>query len=431
MKSVKRFIKRILPVGLLSALLPLFHKLQAIFWCVIFGFPGRKLRVIAVTGTNGKTTTVSYIASILEAAGYSVGVNSTVYFQFGDKRVPNHENRTVTDPMKFNWLMRRMRMAKVDWVVLEITSHALDQQRTWGTPIEAAVITNLTPDHLNYHKTMENYALAKAQLLMKQPRYIALNIDDEWYDYFNQFPAVDQKMSYGAKNTADARITKARLSSGASNFTIVFDKTDALEFKTKLVGKFNVYNAAAAASITYLMHIDKAAIVAGVANLSGVQGRMQAVESDTPYSIIIDFAHTPDGLQNVLETLKNLTTNRLILVFGGTGNRDTERPLMGEIAARYADRIILTDDEPYEKDPAKLRQDVLKGIKKSGGASKTTEVDGRRNGIKRALSIAKRGDTVVITGMGDQEYMRIGDDYVPWNDLEEVTKILNAKKSKA
>ena len=425
MKSIKRVLKKLLPSWLYRPFLPLFHRLQAVFWSIIFLLPGRNLRVIAVTGTNGKTTTVSYIASILEHAGYKVGVNSTAFFQFGSKKVQNKDNRTVTDPMRFNWIMRRMHFARVDWVVLEVTSHALDQSRIWGTSIEAAVITNLTPDHLDYHGTMEEYAKAKAKLLKKNPKFIALNIDDKWYDHFNQYPAGDQKMSFGASKDADARITKAHLTSGKSKFTIAFDKTDIREFTSKLVGKFNVYNAAAAATITYLLHIDKQAIVTGIASLTGVSGRMQLVESTQPYSVIIDFAHTPDGLANVLETLKNTTKDRLILVFGGTGNRDTERPMMGEVAAKYADRIILTDDEPYHKLPADLRKDVLRGIAKAKGVSKTTEVDGRRNGIKRALSIAKRGDTVVITGMGDQEYMRIGDTYHPWNDLQVVNELLN------
>jgi UDP-N-acetylmuramoyl-L-alanyl-D-glutamate--2,6-diaminopimelate ligase len=151
---------------------------------------------------------------------------------------------------------------------------------------------------------------------------------------------------------------------------------------------------------------------------------MEPVEADTPFNILIDFAHTPDGLEKVLETLKQMTKERLILVFGGTGNRDIERPLMGEIAGRLADRIILTDDEIYHKDPAYLRADVLKGIETSKGAGKTTEVAHRREGIKKALQIAKTGDTVVITGMGDQEFTRVGDEYLPWNDRKVTLELL-------
>ncbi|MCP4166930.1 MAG: UDP-N-acetylmuramoyl-L-alanyl-D-glutamate--2,6-diaminopimelate ligase [Chloroflexi bacterium] len=427
MKSVKRVLKKIIPSGLFARLLPLFHKSQSVFYNLLFGFPGRKLKVIAVTGTNGKTTTVSYIASILQANGDKVGVSTTSYQQIGDKVYHNKENRTVADPLKVFWLLRRMRMARVDWVVLEVTSHALDQHRLWGVPIYAAVMTNLTQDHLDYHKTMENYAAAKAKLFENDVKFVALNADDEWFDYYNDIP-VQQKMSYGTSKNASAHLSNIKLTPSGSHFSLTLDHTVKLDFKSSLIGQFNVYNAAAAATIAYMFYIDKSAVVKGIAEMQTVPGRMEPIGADIPYNLIIDFAHTPDGLEKVLETLKDMTNGRLILVFGGIGNRDDgERPMMGEIAARFADRIILTDDEPYDKDVAWLRKDVMKGIKKGKGTGKTTEVDGRRNGIKKALDIAKKDDTVVITGMGDYDFVKVGDGYEPWNDKQAVVELLQEK----
>lgn len=423
MKKVKLLIKKLLPKRLFSKLLPTFHKLQSIFYNLLFWFPARKLNVIAVTGTNGKTTTVNYIASILMEAGYKVGVTTTSYTRIGKKVIHNKENRSVGDPLKVFWMLRRMRLARVKWVVMEVTSHALDQNRIWGVPIKAAVMTNLTQDHLDYHKTMDNYAAAKAKLFMKDPEVAVLNRDDEWFEYYDKID-VRQKMAYGTSSDATARITNAILSPTSSKFTLTLDHTFDMSFKTSLIGQFNVYNAAAAATVAYMLYIDRSAIVGGINKAKTVPGRMQTVDADLPFSLIIDFAHTPDGLEQVLSTLSEMTKQRLILVFGGTGNRDLERQTMGEIAAKYADRIILTDDEPYEKDPAFLRADVLKGIRKGKGVGKTTEVEGRREGIKKALQIAKKGDTVVITGMGDYDFMKVGDRYVPWNDMAETKKLL-------
>ena len=426
MRQVKKLLKKLIPAFLFKRLLPAFHTFQAMFYSAIFGFPAKKLKVIAVTGTNGKTTTVSYIVSILEAAGYKVGAATTSYSKIGNKIIHNKENRTVADPIKVFWLLRRMRWSRVDWVVLEVTSHSLEQNRLLGVPIEAAVITNLTQDHLDYHKTIENYAAAKAKLFEKDVKFNALNADDEWHDYYAKIPT-QHKMSYGTDAKSNARITSVKLTPKFSTFTIKLDHTVKLDFKTDLIGKFNIYNATAAITITYMLYIDKSAIVKGIKNMQTVPGRMEPIKADIPYSLIIDFAHTPDGLENVLETLKNLTKNRLIVVFGGTGNRNEERPIMGEIAAKYADRIILTDDEPYDKDPAELRAHVMEGIKAGKGVGKTTEVAGRKNGIKKALDIAKKDDTVVLTGMGDYDFMKVGDDYIPWSDKGAVLEILEEK----
>ncbi len=430
MSAMRRWLKKIIPTGLLRHILPAYHWLRGVLASVLYGFPARRMQIIAVTGTNGKTTTSSFIASILRSAGYRVGVSTTAYYQIGDKVTPNETNMTVTDPFKVQKMLAKMRAKRVDWVVLEVTAHGLQQFRLWGIPFKAAVVTNLTQDHLDYFGTMENYAAAKAKLLKMMPDSIVLNRDDEWFDYFNQFEAGQHKMSFGISEEADCRIEEAKLGAKGSTFKLTIDKTTEMKLATKLVGKFNVYNAVAAVAATYLLHVDKHHIGEGLLDLEAVPGRMETIDVGQSFSVIVDYAHTPDALQNLLETLSALTKRRVILVFGSCGDRDAlKRPGMGEIAAKLADRIILTDEEPYTEDPAAIRKQIYKGIKKvKGGESKCKEIASRRDGIAEAFKIARPDDTVVITGMGSQTYMTVGaGKKIPWDDREVAKELLKDK----
>ena len=257
-----------------------------------------------------------------------------------------------------------------------------------------------------------------------------LNRDDEWYDFFDKYPPKQNKISYGTTAEAESRIMDTKLKAKGSEFNLLVDKNIDLKLKTHLPGKFNVYNAAAAASAAYLLHFDKQDIIRGIGRLESVPGRMQYIDKGQNFNVVIDYAHTPDALKNLLETLAKLTTNRVILVFGACGDRDkTKRPIMGEIAAELANRIVLTDEEPYHEDPAEIRKQIKKGIKNEAMCD---EVEDRREGIKKAFTIARKGDTVVITGMGHQEYMKVGSHSIPWNDArvsEELLEELGKSKS--
>jgi UDP-N-acetylmuramoyl-L-alanyl-D-glutamate--2,6-diaminopimelate ligase len=428
MQQIKQLIKQIIPKSLLRSLLPTWHKSRAIMAAAIYRHPARDMNVIAITGTNGKTTTASFVGSILKQAGYRYGISSTAYFDINGEITANDTNMTVTNPFQVQKILSKMRRKKVKWVVLEVTSHALDQNRIYGIPILAAVMTNLTQDHLDYHGTMEKYAEAKFKLFKNKPRVIVLNKDDEWFDFFDGAEASEHKLTYGSSADADVRINKAVLGGGGSSFELIIDKSQTFKMVSNLIGRFNVYNAAAAVAVTYGLHIDKKAIVEGVKNLESVPGRMEIIDEGQPFAAIVDYAHTPDALTNILETVKSLTEKRVILVFGATGDRDkAKRPIMGEIAAKMADRIFLTDEEPYSEDPTQIRSDVMKGIEKARGSAKTKEVADRRDAIAAAFAIAKAGDSVLITGMGHQTYMKLAGGKIHWDDREVVREEISKR----
>lgn len=425
---MKQALKAIVPKAILKKLLNPYHWLESFIANVRYGFPARDMYVVMITGTNGKTTTVSYLGSILNEAGHKVGVCSTAYFEINGKRIANDLNFTVTNPFKLQAMLKQMKQAGVDHLVLEVTSHALEQHRVWGVPCDVAVMTNLTQDHLDYHGTMEKYAAAKGKLFARKPKFIVLNRDDAWFDFFNTFPAGEQKMTYGTHDQADARISYVKLHKKGSDVRLKIDHATDLEFVTKLPGKFNVYNATAAATAAYVMRVDTEHIVNGVEGVVSVPGRLERIDMGQPYDVIVDYAHTPDALENLLETLKHLTRNRLILVFGATGDRDrAKRPIMGEIAAKLADRIFITDEESYSEDPTQIRHMLMEGIVAGGGGSKTEEIADRKEAIKKALETARRGDTVVVTGMGHEQYRIINGKREPWHEPSVIQELLEQR----
>ena len=265
-----------------------------------YGNPARDLRVIAVTGTNGKTTTVNYINEVLKEAGLKTAMFSTALIEVAGERKLNDLNVTVATTSQMQRFFRDAKRAKVDYVILEITSHALHQHKLATVPIEVAVMTNLTQDHLDYHKTMEAYAEAKAILFQNEPRFIVLNRDDSWFDYFNQFAAGSQKITYGTDQTAEARIDHVKLYRKGSEARVIIDHQTKLELATALPGKFNVYNMTAAAAVAYILGVKRSDIVEGIANLEGVPGRFERVVEDKDYDVIVDYAHTPDALEKCL-----------------------------------------------------------------------------------------------------------------------------------
>lgn len=382
--------------------------------------------MIAVTGTNGKTTTANYLNEILKADGRVTAMFTTAVIEVAGVRQLNELNATVASTARMQQFFRDARRAGADHVILEVTSHSLHQHKLDGVPIECAIMTNLTQDHLDYHGTMERYAEAKGKLFALSPRFIVLNRDDEWFEFFNQFEPDEQKMSYGASEAADAKITQVKLYKRGSEARLIIDHQTKVDLATALPGKFNVYNMTAAASAAYLFHVSLEAIVEGVANLEEVPGRFERVVDDKPYEVIVDYAHTPDALEQLLEAAKTITKNRVILVFGATGDRDKgKRPIMGGIAARLADRIILTDEESYNEDPDQIRLMVMEGIVEAHGEAKTDEVPDRAQAIEKAISIARKGDTILVTGMGHEKFRIIAGERLPWNDADVIRELLN------
>lgn len=391
-----------------------------------YGDPAKHLKVIAATGTNGKTTTLNFLNEILKESGATTAMFTTAVIEVAGVRRINDLNATVALTAQMQQFFRDAKRAKVDYVLLEVTSHALDQHKLDGVPIFAAIMTNLTQEHLDYHKTMENYAAAKGKLFASKPEFIILNRDDEWFDFFNQFEANDQKITYGRHETSEVRVTHTKLYRKGSEATLLLDHHIKLELATALPGEYNIDNMVAAATTAYLLGIELNDIIEGVANLEGVPGRFERVPTGKDFDVIVDYAHTPDGLEKFLKAAKSVAKGRVILVFGATGDREKQkRPVMGEIAVAYADRIFLTDEESYTENPDKIREEVMGGIEAAGGSGKTNEIADRRDAIKKALSVAKKGDVVLITGMGHEKYRIVDGERIPWNDAEVVQELVS------
>lgn len=425
-----KFVRKVLPGGMLRRLENGYRRLRVKLVSVRYGNPSKHLRVIAVTGTNGKTTTSCYINEILKEAHFTTAMFTTAVIEVAGKRKLNDLNATVASTARMQRFFRDAKRTNADYVVLEVTSHALDQHKLDGVPIEAAVMTNLTQDHLDYHKTMEEYAAAKSKLFQLRPRFIVLNRDDEWYDYFNQFVASEQKMTYGRSVEAEAKITHVKLYRKGTEADVVLDHQTHLELATNLPGEFNVMNMTAATTLAYLLGVKLEDIQEGVANVEAVPGRFERAVEGLGYDVIVDYAHTPDALEKLLAAARGITKQRVILVFGACGDRDQgKRPTMGEIAARGADRIFLTDEESYNEDPEQIRRMLMEGIERGRGDAKTTEIADRRQAIERALGCAKKGDMVLITGMGHEQYRIVNGQRLPWNDGQVVREIVGQERA--
>ena len=425
-QQLVRGVRKLLPSGAQHSIEDTYRKNRARLLTLRYGNPAKNLRVIAVTGTNGKTTTVNFLNEILKEAGYKTAMFSTATIEIDGQARRNDLNATVASTAEMQRFFQKAKKAGADFVVMEFPSHAIHQYKLYGVPVEMAIMTNLTQDHLDYHGTMEAYAEVKGRLFANEPKFIVLNRDDEWFDYFDKFPAGAQKITYGQHLEAEAHIDKVKLYRKGTEATVTIDHQTKLELATNLPGEFNVYNMAAAVAGAYLLGVKLNDIVEGVANLEAVPGRFEHVSEGQPFDVVVDYAHTPDGLEKLLAAARKIGKNRVILVFGATGDRDKgKRPIMGEIAAKYADRIFLTDEESYNEDPDQIRKMVYDGIEKvKGGATKTTEVADRRDAIEKALGIATKGDMILITGMGHEVYRIVNGKRIPWNDAEVVREIL-------
>ncbi len=410
----------------------LYHKMKAVIACVIYRFPSRYLHVVGVTGTKGKTTTTNLIAGVLMEAGYKVGMTSTINFRVGNAKWVNTTKMTTLSPFFLQKMLRSMVDEGCTYAVLEVSSHAILQNRIWGINFDTAVFTNIGEDHLDYHGGMGNYLRAKGLLFdrlnrsARKPRISKvsiLNRDDVNFDYFDQFLA-DRKFTYGL-NKGDCYAADVVLKPGGSTFTLRVPNNQ-IEVNLNLPGEFNVCNALAAASVALANNINVKVIKEALENASSIPGRYEKIDCGQDYDIIVDYAHTHESLSNLLSLYKGLTKGKLIAVFGATGGgRDKgKRAKMGAAADKYADYLILTDDDPYEEDEWGIIEDISKGIKRKEGEN-FWKIPDRESAIELALSKARKGDTVVIAGKGAEEIQMIGGKAVPWDDRKEVRRLLS------
>lgn len=407
---------RELPLPVPQLIVPDTRHALAVLADAYYGRPSRRLRPIGVTGTNGKTTTTFLIERILQDAGIPTGVIGTIEARYPGKARPM--SGTTPDALELQRLLREMADAGTERCVMEVSSHALEQGRVKGTRFRTAVFTNLTQDHLDFHGTMEAYADAKGLFFSRLGNafeddpglrtYAVLNADDPASEKFARLTAAEV-VTYGIERDAHVRATNIAITARGTSFTAETFR-GAVPVQLRLVGKFNVYNALAALAAAMCEGIAPERAAASLAGVAGVAGRVEAVDEGQPFAVIVDYAHTPDGLDNVLRTVKELAEGKVICVFGCGGDRDrTKRPVMGRIAAAYADRVIVTSDNPRSEDPLAIMRDIEAGLKEAGTAPDRYVMEpDRRAAIQIAVEMASPGDVVLIAGKGHETYQIIG-----------------------
>jgi len=380
--------------------------------------PSKKINTIGITGTNGKTTTTFLIGYILKEYKHKVGIIGTIENYIGDKVLKSE--RTTPESLDLQKLFYNMVNENIDDVVMEVSSHSLALNRVAGCLFEIGIFTNLTQDHLDFHKTMENYRDAKSKLFSICKRGI-INCDDGASKYIAHSASCDI-ITFGIDNKADFRAKNIKLTSQGVNFDVCIDNED-VNFFLGIPGKFSVYNALGAIAACYSMGIGVNTIKEGLKNSKGVLGRCQSLQSKHGFSIIVDYAHTPDGLKNIITTVNEFAIGRTMVVFGCGGDRDkTKRPIMGEIAGNLSDFCIITSDNPRSEEPDKILLDIEEGLLKTN--CKYVKIADRKKAIKYAIDSAQKDDVIIVAGKGHENYQIFKDKTIHFDDVEIVNLFL-------
>lgn len=389
--------------------------------CRYYDNPSKKFRLVGVTGTNGKTTITYLIKSIIETAGMRIGVIGTNQNIIGDKvLVTQSTTPTTPNALELQQLFAEMVEGDAECVVMEVSSHALELERVHGCHFDVGVFTNLTRDHLDFHKTMENYLKAKAKLFDICDKGVVNYDDDGGRTVAENSDCAILKVGLG--NECDIKAGNIRISARGADFDVDY-KGVTYPVHIAIPGKFSVYNAVCAMGAALQLGIDMNTIIKGLANASGVMGRVEVVPTDTDYTVIIDYAHTPDGLENIISTVKEFAAGRVITLFGCGGDRDnTKRPIMGEIAGKLSDYSIITSDNPRTEAPVKIIEEIEAGMKKTDG--EYTVITDRREAIAYALDNAKANDVIILAGKGQETYQIIGKEKYDFDERVVVYKHL-------
>lgn len=414
--------QRPLPLNVPQLIVPDGREAMARAAACFYGHPERELTMLAVTGTNGKTSVTYMVKSVAETAGKKVGLIGTIQNLIGEEKV--YTERTTPESVDLFALLQRMADKGVDLVVMEVSSHALAQQRVAGIPFKAGLFTNLTQDHLDYHKTFENYRAAKKKLFA-QCGIAILNGDDETAAYMKEGLSIPV-WTMGIHHPGEFYARGIEITTQGASFHLFTPQGNG-RISLHISGLFSVYNAMGTAALCTAAGIPFSCIVKGLEGLRGVAGRLECVDTgDRPFSVYVDYAHTPDALQNVLETARGFTRRRLISVFGCGGDRDYgKRPIMGEIGGRYSDHVILTSDNPRTEDPMDILKAVEEGVKRTATPYIVTE--NRREAIREALEEAGDGDVIVIAGKGHESYQEINGVRHHFDDKEIVLSLLRGE----
>ena len=386
-----------------------------------FGHADRQLRLMGVSGTKGKTTTSYLLKAILEKGGFSVGLIGTTGNMIGNDHLKS--NLTTPDPIDLHRCFRQMADAGVQAVSMEVSAHAIDMHRLDGLTFEAACYTNLSQDHLDYFHTMENYFETKKSFFMHgQVLNAALNADEETTASILEDLKIPY-LTYGISEKADLFAREIEISENGVDFSIQLRGVEEMEVHMQMTGMFNVYNALAAASLAMIVGVDKEAIREGLRSVKAVPGRIEMLDTGTPYKVILDYSHSPDALENILTTVRMFTKKRVIVLFGCGGDRDHgKRPLMGEIGGRLADFSILTSDNPRTENPEAILDAIEEGMKLTKG--KYTIIENRREAIRYALTMGREGDVIILAGKGHETYQDVMGVKRPFDEKVVVNELL-------
>lgn len=430
--NVRKAVKKLIPKGLFPKIEPYGHKAEAMLFHTLGGFPAKGMKIIGITGTNGKTTTTFMVHRMLHEAGYKVGLMSTVAYGVGDDIHPQiHHMTNVTVPE----LVKRLKWMKeqgVEWLVLETTSHALAQNRTWGVPYSIAVMTNVTHEHLDMHGTFENYRDAKRKLFQiankakGSKRIGIINAEDPSAELFAS--DIAHPIMYGI-DKGDLRAHDVKLTSGGSRYKAVYEGRE-LRIECHIPGRFNVYNSLAAAAVGGAVGLTKEQIEKGIAALRRVEGRMDPVDEGQDFDVIVDFAHTPDSFEKLFKDLKPVVKGKLIVLFGSAGRRDeAKRAIQGRLAGEYADEVIVTEEDDRDIDGNEIMNMIAGGAEEAG---KTRDKDlflilDRTEAINFAVSRAQEGDTLLLLGKGHEKTIERADGEHPWDEIATVREALRKR----
>jgi UDP-N-acetylmuramoyl-L-alanyl-D-glutamate--2,6-diaminopimelate ligase len=420
--SIRTSFKKLIPTELFDKVEPYGHLAESVLQNAMHGFPGKGLKVIGVTGTNGKTTTAFLIHRMLVDAGYKTGLMSTVAYGVGEDIRPQIHHMTNVPVGELMERLKWMKKQGIEWLVLETTSHALAQNRVWGVPYSVAVMTNVTHEHLDYHKTFERYRDAKVKLFKlvsankKGLQVGIVNADDPTVQYF--VDAVPHAVTYGVSH-GDMRASDIVSTSDGSVFIAKYNGRE-LKLHVNLPGTFNVANTLAAAAAGMVVGLSNEQIERGIAALQGVEGRMTNIVEGQDFSVIVDFAHTPDSFEKLFKDLRPVVKGKLIVMFGSAGRRDeAKRAVQGGFAGEYADEVIITEEDDRDIDGAGIMNQIASGAEEAGKVRDRDLflVHDRPEAIQFAINRAQKGDTVLLLGKGHEKTIERADGEHDWDEI--------------
>ena len=426
MTKLKNFFKKLLSEDFI---LRFWHYPRSVLAALLYGFPAGKMTVIGVAGTKGKTTTCHLIAQVLETAGKKTAMISTAVLKIGSKEELNPIKMTTPSPFFLQKFIKKAAREKCEYLVLETSSHALVQHRTFGILFKTAVLTNLMPDHLEYHTTAKDYQLSHKKMINSRLRFFILNADDPNLDEFLKMSVLDgKKITYGFDRSKDVFAKDIFLSPTGSSFLVKTPK-GSIKINLSLLGKFNVYNALAALTAVLSEKIDLEAAKIALEKFKGAPGRTEEVNCGQNFKVIVDYAHSPDSLNNLFAAISFFRQGKTIVVFGACGERDPEpRPQMGKILDQNADFIIVTNDDPFGEDPEKIAKDLMAGIENKVLEKNLWKILDRKLAIEKGISLAQEGDLVLILGKGAEQWQVFKDKKIPWDDRKITAEILEKNK---